>query len=179
MLHWHATHLLLGIWLDFSHNRQHRRQNITRMKKVIFTYSQLLALAEKSARKSISSDLIKYSDDILRGREDQMQVKVAGIKSSGGVCQGTALKSCTEKRLIHHCASIWMRSRSVRINSSCLLRASAQYIVAAKSHWAVSSSERVQRFPRSTFTQHQVKMRHARSRRQSESKWQPRSCACC
>lgn len=33
----------------------------------VFTYSQLLALAEKSARKSISSDLIKYSDDILRG----------------------------------------------------------------------------------------------------------------
>jgi len=43
------------------------------MKKVTFTYSQLLALAEKSARKSISSDLIKYSDDILRGREDTIR----------------------------------------------------------------------------------------------------------
>lgn len=44
-----------------------------KIKERTFTYSQLLALAEKSARKSISSDLIKYSDDILSGKEDQIR----------------------------------------------------------------------------------------------------------
>lgn len=132
------------------------------------TYSQLLALAEKSARKSISSDLIKYPDVILRAG-DRNQVKVGDIKSSGGLSGRCAVgcrkshgsipqKAINPSLRIHTvnmqvCLYKWFLPPQINKRKSSTQSWPQPHTC---NSYPLVRSKRMRSFPRSTFAHHQV-----------------------